>query len=635
MLTSGKQSIQRLFQYALIIFLIMQIMAFWVLLQSEFPSDDAVILGRYGARFGFSLVVCAILLVIYTACVISHKRIFQFLSTIPSWLRWMGIYICVISVPIFWSLDINITLQVFFVTNSILAAMLLVLSNLNDADLRIPWLLLGLFGVGILLFYLLYAIVNPQPYAAHDEAIWADFATSFYRSGSLTALHRHYGAFVPTVQPGIGWSVTVYGWLLENFAMNELVGRIWNYSMYFVAIVLMARIAMRLYGWKVSLVSVMLALASSRMFPIVEYRPDHQLTFISMFALYASLNGRMARRTRNSLAWHFVCGLIAVSALQFHAMGILFAVTFSLLYAVEVLQTLWQEKRLTVPSAALAFGIGALVSTMAFWLFNIIPAGGFSEYWSFINHWSPQDSRYIGLNRWQLEQVIFFGGGVGFLYIGLHNWREHHHDRFLAIFVACLAVSIPIVDGQRYSDSYYLFFLIGLAILLMIPFGMRTSFTRNSVVMIFVLWSAMMSFVLIRNVNWQPIIAIAQGQPIQRPYHEFIEINDILHSQYLKDGDVVVSSPQLIWNWQEGRTLISVEAELFYVTHFQGDPITFWEELKPNVIARIDDPAFRTSEMLQYMKGLVTYIDVNGFMLCDQFNTDEYEVQIWRQTCSD
>jgi hypothetical protein len=426
----------------------------------EHTSDVGDILGLYSYRYAIGLAAHVLFTIVWLIVLLRREKVVIRLQSLSNRGRYTVIGVCVLVVVTSWLLSVDTTLVNYAAINTLFITLLLVRTQPDQVVQVRQWLWIGAAIVVVTVILLFMTALTRERFNP-DEANWADRSTTLFREGGLylrTWLHEPF-----VIKPGYGWSIAPLGWLYQNVLFDVRVSRIWNFAVISLAVVGVGLVTTHLYGRQAALISMGFAALSLFFFPISDYRSNHQLAAGGIFTFYAALRARVQGRA----FWHWLCGLLATLSLQLHIPGFIFAVAFALFYLFEVLWHLYQHKRLML-KGIVWFGIGAVVGTGIYWIFNIQIIGGLDVYLADLVRERGERLRYLPFLRWGglFESMIVWGGLAYIL------WRRSTPDRILLAFLACLLPAIAVFDTQGYRSLYNVFYVIPVGTLIID--GLRT-----------------------------------------------------------------------------------------------------------------------------------------------------------------
>ncbi|NJR12512.1 hypothetical protein HC776_01080 [bacterium] len=171
-------------------------------------SDSSDFLGRYSGRYGVVLIVHGLVLLLAAGGAWQAERLQTWLGRVPPSVKHGAILAAAALAFMVWFLPLEMQVRGFFALTLTQIAGLFILTLPDKPVSQRPFrraapALLIIFVVPVAL-----TIYTALPYSP-DEAHWADFASAIVRYGGL---YTPSWARTPMlIEPGIGWSVAVYG----------------------------------------------------------------------------------------------------------------------------------------------------------------------------------------------------------------------------------------------------------------------------------------------------------------------------------------------------------------------------------------------------------------------------------------
>src|SRR5690606_22390406 len=102
--------------------------------------------------------------------------------------------------------------------------------------------------------------------------------------------------------------------------------RVFQLVIYGLGILGLGLLSTRLYGKSAGLRVMMMAIVGSSFLIVFDFRADHLLVFPQAFAFFCAASAWQATTFRQRLVWNFLAGLIITLSLQFHAVGLAYAI---------------------------------------------------------------------------------------------------------------------------------------------------------------------------------------------------------------------------------------------------------------------------------------------------------------------
>jgi|GEM_PF-2104849 len=582
-----------------------------------YSSREGEVLGLFSRRYLLLMGLYFAVMLGWLAVLLLRKRVQAWLArSFPrGWLLALT-YAAVIGV---WLLPLPELLKEFTLMNWLLLALALIACAPDRPTVWRRWLIVGGLLVAVWLVPMMITVMttmNDSP----DEAHYADMATSPFRVGGLytrTWLRDHY-----IIEPGKGWSLAAYGWLLENVWFDVKMGRIWNFVAYVLAIIGIGAVTWRLYGKHAASVSALAAVFCHDFIPLVYYTPGHQLSAAATLVVFVALQARLG--TRRHGLWHALTGLFAVLSMQLHTAGIVFAVGMSLFYVAEFALNAARRRPMRELLWPLVwFGVGAGIGSAIYYVFNIMLAGGLNAYLDFLVRERGQRLHAFRYVAWRvLIEAVVIIGGLGFLV-----WRRLPNDRLYLGMLAAVIMGINIADTQGYRHHYAPLYFVPIGALvveglksagMMRGHNWRSAAAAACVVGVFALHTVW------TNIAWDNVVSVMQSGRL--PTYGLVGVGETLRS-YLRENDVLVSTHQLLWGMPEIERLYSSSAEPFVAERWSlSDPADVWERVAPTVIVRIDG-------YTDIRQGLEDYMARHDFQMCDAFVVQGIAVTVYRGSC--
>ncbi|MBN1451816.1 MAG: hypothetical protein JW963_12440 [Anaerolineales bacterium] len=587
----------------------------------DHESDVMQFLGRYSNRYAIALVLNIVLIGGWLAAFVWRRKVEQWLHRLPaSWRCATLVLSGVVTLGIWFISSLDGSAKIYVTLNWLLLVMVL-LQSLRDQPVRFRgWLWLWLGFVLVLLFPMFIGALSGRRFTP-DEAVWADMASSAFLGEGIYARVNLEKPFL--IEPGRGWSVAAYGWLLTHVSFDLLVGRIWNFAANLVAFVGIGALAARLYGRKAALISVIFAILARGFIQVVDYRPDHQLSGASVFIVLAAVQAHHSRRPFSRYLWHFTCGLLGPLSMELHAAGIVFAFGLSLFYLGEYMWLSYQQRRMAPLTPVLAFGAGAALGAGLFYLFNIVPVGGLDVFLGFLtNDRGERRGALPFLRGFTFLEKMVVWGALAYI-IG----RRNANDRLFLGILASILVGIMVLDTQGYYTTFIALFVVPVGTLLVNGFGSATLAPGNNRRAAWVTSAVLAAMILQLWFNFLSSPAIGQWFRTGKfPPNIYQELGPMLEP-FITDDDVIVSTPELIWGLPEHPHLVAAAAEPRRMRDWELDePIEVWERVQPTVV--ID-----TGSAIPLTPGLIEYLDVYQFVVCEDFQAFGRQILIYREEC--
>lgn len=595
--------------------------ALWLI--AGWQSDQATILGHYSlgvvlAFLGFALLGIAYLLLSFAF----DRQLENYLQKIPQKYRLAFLVLLALICFGFLQLSFRPGLVTTFTVNALVLSAIIILS-LTDYPFPtkgIRWLLLAL--IIFVTFTTFITVMIARPYDP-DEAIWGSAAISgFVHDG----FYDHVGFYHPYhIIPGMGWVTAIYGYLLQSFAYNLQIGRIMQFIIYTMTVGAIGFLATRLYNWRIGFVAMLIAFFSSAYYPVVDYRPDHFVPLGQMLAFGTLVSARKTQNSYIQVFLHFLTGFLITLSIQLHAVALVFIIGLSLFYTADFVWYIWREKTLNAKCLRpiISFGLGALLGTILYYIFNILPVGGIDTYLNVLIHERAVKRGWPKFYGWGMLELSFMFVGLTYLV-----WRRSSEDKLYLALLFCSAIGL-IADTQGYGVPYRGLFIIPFALALVESFETfkdpeKWHLRQLAAIAIVIVALLGQRF---RFTDWNAIQEAIQSGHL--PQHTAVAFaNGVLG--HLHDDDknrVIVGTHELIWALGGYKNFYSPLAEGHAKTQRGWEGTQVWDYLKPDLY--IEAPT-----RLNTPPGLRAYLDREGFQVCETFNSAGYPVKIYRRDCS-
>lgn len=591
--------------------------AVWICLIAmwQHHSDEGPFLNAFSYRYSLLLMLGTATAVSWLVVFIRRKRLAPFLRLLIPVSQWLFV-LPGVAIVLTLLLPIAQPFRDFVLINVLAAAALLSGVQMPERTRLRRGLQIALMGILVLLMLgLLLTHLNDLRFSP-DEAHWADYASTAIRAGGLYA--RTWLQEPVVILPGLGWSVAVYGWLLENVAFDIRIGRLWTFGWHLLAVLGVGLVTWRLYGKKAAWVSAGFVLVSITLMPVWDYRPHYQLTAASMFIAFAAVHAR--RVSRWAALWHLLCGLLATLSLQLHAGGIFFVVGFGLFYLLDFIIGCVRRRRVVGWQWLALFGLGTLVGGVFYYFANIAPVGGLTAFWEALTASRGARNPWV-MPVWywpSLVEAVIIYFSFGYLL-----WRRKAEDRLFLGLVLCVALAKSILDTQGYISPVVGFFAVPIGVLMVDGL----SLLRERPVWIWLSLCLIGGLAVMRmgdSVAWSEVWrTLREGRFAPTVYEQLRPLTAPL----VYDDDVVVSNHLYLFTQPELSHLVSVAGELTAMRRWgYSDPLAVWERVQPTVIIDIE----REMEMPQ---GLLSYMAQEQFDICQQFLVAERTITLYRENC--
>ncbi|MBC7811824.1 MAG: hypothetical protein H7175_11790 [Burkholderiales bacterium] len=580
-------------------------------------SASGEVLGVYSKGYAVVLALHIALSLGWIAAFALRKRLKGWLSR--PWPRGWVLTISYIPLLLLWLTLFEEVIKQYVALNWLLLALVIVVCAPDERTQWRRWLMGGGIIVLLLLPLVLITVLTIMRFSP-DEAQYADMATSPFRVGGLYS--RLWMRTPYVIEPGKGWSLAAYGWVLENVWYDIKAGRLWNFVVYLLAIAGIGAIAARLYGRRAAVVSVFIAALSQTFIPVVDYRPNHQLAAAVVLLTFTAIQARLGTKRRGM--WHALTGLFATLSMQLHTAGVVFVLGFSVFYVTEFALNIVRRRpvrEMLMP--LLWFGIGAGIGSAVYYVFNIALSGGLQNYVDFLLTTRGTRLKTFAYLRWPslIEWVIIL---AGFAFIA---WRRRGADRLFLGILASVLVGVSLMDTQGYTHHYAPLYFVPIGTLIADGFftrgivrGTNWRSAAAAACIVVVLAGRMLgSFVA-----WDNVTVVLQTGTL--PPYLYAEMGETL-AQAISADDVVVGTHQLLWSFPDHEHLYSASAEGTAMERWGlSDPSAVWERAAPTVIVKVDGQT-------DVGPGLEDYMARHDFQMCDAFVVQGIAVTVYRESC--
>lgn len=463
-------------------------------------------------------------------------------------------------------------------------------------------------SIPIILFTLLGRPFSP------DEAIWADVAASYRRTGNLSYTLANNIPY--RITPGLGWIHVLHGEIQWLFDFDIRVARAFQLVIYGLGILSLGLLSKQLYGKWAGVTVMVMAVVGSSFLIVFDYRPDHFLILPQALAFFCAVTAWQSTSTRPRLIWNFLAGLLITLSLQFHAVGLAYAIGMSLFYALEFVIVIFYEKRITSETfqTILAFSMGAGIGTAIFYFANILAVGGLEVYLDALisTRFSTQREFQYLFHSSQFDTVLMWAGLLFLL------WRHNSDDRRYLSLLALTLLGIYLVDTQGYVYPYLALFIVPMSALV------TDGFPKRKTWILAVLTIALLPQTL-HWADWRLVSQVFRTQSI--PPHS-IELvgHEILERVPIYKDTVIVGTHELIWVMPDNDSLHAIASEGVMPKYMDITPLGVWELLRPEIYIELPTRAVTP-------QGLSTYLEQEGFEICQEFSLSGIDVIIHRIEC--
>jgi hypothetical protein len=574
-------------------------------------SVGGTLLNAYTPRYSLALAAHAALSLLWIALLVWRRAEGALLQRIPRRLRLAGAIGFTMIGALAPLLPIEADVRSYVSANCLLLALLLIATWTMPFALPKQLFWIAAAAAAVIVIGMALSTLTRFPFSP-DEAHWADYASTAW-NGTPPGVYARMWLMPPQViAPGIGWSVAAYGWFLENVWFDIRMGRLWNLAFNTAAVLFASALAWRLYGRRAGALALMFAALSAGIIPVFDYRPAHQLAFAGGLIALCAAQARRAQRA--SLLWHGAVGLLAALSLQLHAAGIAFAFGSSLFYLLEGVFSLVQ-RRSPQWRALLAYGVGALVGTVIYYLFNILPAGGLDAYLAALTAERGARLNWFAFLTWDsFAEWIVFALALIFLLL-----RRSCADRFLLLFIACTWIGLGLFDTQGYRAPTA--GLLACAAGAALADGLGFVQQRRWVIAVVLTVTAGGAFAFIDGRGLEAWLQT--GTP---PTYVYRDLRAPLQA-YIRDDDVIAGSHLLIWTLPDYPQLVSYAGELTGMRRWSLiDSEAVWERVAPTVVIDI-------APEMTINPGLAEYMQRRQFVPCASFSIRQLNITLYRPEC--
>ena len=578
-------------------------------------STGDAFLGRYSARYGVALLACVCVACAWLIAFLQQAKLSKIIERRKP-LMFGGLCVILVAcIGLQFVTVIAVVLRHFAALNGLLL-LAIGLTFIPDAAVkRRIWLgLLSVSAIGISGLSLITAL-TALPYSP-DEAHWADFASTPYVSDGLYS--RTWRDDPVLVRPGLGWSVAVYGWVLENITFDMRVGRLWEFGMNLLISLGAAIVAYQLSGRAAALLAFCIALCTT-VFVSLDYRPDTQVVPIGLLCIVIVLHTRTQQKPLH--AWHFIAGFAVTFAMQLHAISIVYAFAISAYYAFDLFSAL-QQRNTHLLRRTLTYGIGATLGTALVFAFNILPVG-LDYYLAELTSTRLSPERELNMLRWPLLQGLLVALGVAYLL-----WRRRAADRIFLSLLLLIFLGSLIFDTQGYSIQYQALLLPPAAVMLIDAWrtkSIKTGVNRRAVWLSACVLLMLGTGYAAEHVHWSGVQHLLTSGRLPEP-----ENHVLAHSvePHIKPGDVIASTHELIWALHDHTGLVSFAAEQNRQRYAPTEDLAdVWRELQPTVVVAIP-------RRIVMPPGMQSYLIEANFQRCTSYTVIGIGVTILRPDCS-
>jgi len=584
-------------------------------------SADVELLGRYSAGYAIILMLNILLILFWGILTVRHRQVENWLQRWSGSCR-MGVTgIAGLIVLGIWLTSVDSEIKQYLATNwLVLSALFIYVTPDQAIRWRWQWFLLG--GLVVLLLPAFITVLANRRFRP-DEAHWADYATTFFRTDGVYA--RTWLQEPVVIAPGVGWSVAGYGWLLKNVAFRPETGRVWNFATYLLAFVGVGAVSWRLYGREAAIISLAFAALSRAFILAFEYRPDHQLPVAATLVLFTAIQARYRQRQGIQMSWHFLCGLAATLALELHAAGVVFPAGLTLFYVAEWGYLSFRQRRVASIIHLLSFGAGAFIGVSIYYFLNIQPVGGLEPFLDVLIGERWQRPSILRSLQWpSLQEGLVLVAAFGYIL-----WRRRRADRLFLSILACIFLAIHYLDSPGYRTTFNALVVIPVGTLIVDGFaapGMATGKNLRAILVAATLMFALASSMIGEIINWPNFAHWVRTGELPSFLYEDLKLT---LTPFIQEDDVIVSTHQLIWTIPDHPNLYSFAAEATGMERWGlTDPASVWERVQPTVVVYIDG-------QMHFDPGLRRFMDEHSFQSCASLDVQGTAITIFRPDCLD
>lgn len=577
-------------------------------------STGGTVLGAYSSGYFAFLVLTIVVIIAWIILLIWHKKILQWVAK-PFVQRalFVAFALSAIGILVLSTRGFRWDINEFFGMNWGFLAVVLFYPHKDTPQQQRYWIAFALSITFLVAIPITLMTLLGRPYSP-DEAIWADIAASYRRVGSVSYSLAHNIPY--TITPGIGWIHALHGEFQWMFDFDIRVARMFQLVTYGLGILGLGLLSTRLYGKSAGLRVILMAIVGSSFLIVFDYRADHMLIFPQAFAFFCIVSAWQSTTIQQRLIWNFLAGLLITLSLQFHAVGLAYAIGMSLFYLLEAIISLIREKRITAENAQIiiSYGIGAGIGTLIYYFANIVPVGGLDAYLTALISDRFSDNRsfqYLLLSS-QLDTVLLWSGLLYLL------WRHNSNDRrYLTLVVFCM-LGIYLVDTQGYVYPYLALFLVPMSALVSNGFPKRQSWVMAVLVVA-------LTPQTLQWINLNTVMTAIRTQSI--PPH-VIELagREILNRVPMDDDTVIVGTHELVWVMPDNQNLHAIASEGTMPKYMDITPLGVWELLEPEIYIEMSNRAITPP-------GLSDYLTQENFQICQEFSYYGVEIVIHRVDC--
>lgn len=577
-------------------------------------STGGTILGSYSRGYFAFLVLTVIVIIAWLALLIWHKQILRATAKPVVQRILFGIFILAgIAMIVLSTRGFDWAITEFFGMNWGLFAIVLFYPHEDNSEHERYWLFFTFIAIFLISIPIILMSLLGRPFSP-DEAIWADIAASYRRVGNLTYTMANNRPFVIT--PGLGWIHALHGEIQWLFDFDIRVARTFQLVIHGLSILSLGLLSKRLYGKSAGIAVMVIAIAGTSFLNAFDYRPDHLLILPQALAFFCAVAAWQSTTVKQRALWDFLTGLLITISLEFHAAGLAYAIGMSLFYLLEAIISLVRDKRFTKANLQMliAYGFGAGIGTLIYYFANILPVGGLNVYLETLisDRLSGNRSFLYLFFTSQFDTVLLWGSLLFLL------WRHNLDDRRYLRLLMLTMLGIFLVDTQGYVYPYLALFLVPMSALVSNGFPKR----QNWVI-------AVVAVALIpQTLQWIDMKAVTNALMTQSIPPHAIEIagREILNRVAMDDDTVIVSTHELVWAMPNNENLHAIASEGAMPKFMDITPLEVWELLQPEIYIEMSNRAITEP-------GLATYLEQEGFQVCQEFSVYGIDIVIHRVIC--
>lgn len=578
-------------------------------------------LGAYSTTYFLLVVICIVFTMLWLLVFVLRQRVQRWLERQPTGLLHAGMGAALVIGAGIWLLNGEVLPKTFIALSMWGFIVVLAYARPDYELVSRRWLWACVLSVVILLIPLI--IQNIAVYThTPDEAFWADYASTLWQRGGLYS--RTWAGEPMLIKPGVGWSVGMYGFLLQYVAFDIRIGRLWIVCFTLLCIGLVGLLSRRLYNSTVAMLAMVVAALSMTFFPYSDFRPDYLISLVAPFAAWCLLRGRDAATTPRRVMWAALCGFCVTQSLNLHAVGVVIAVAFALFIGLEALRAAVMTKRVDMLETG-GFVIGALLGTGLYYATNIVPVGGLSAFvGELVRERFSAKSLYRSSSLEWPSQLEYFFMLAGYAYL---VWRHNRSDRFLLAIGALLVGVGLVLDTQKYITPYRTWHMIPIGVLLAeatrhahlrVGYNARTALISSACVIFFV--AALVG----EGIQWRSVGEVIRTGEF--PVYPTVVLAEKFEAD-IAPADVLVSTHEFIWTFHALENFYSVGAEKQLMARYMlTDPQAAWDRIAPTVVIHL-------LNQMEITPGLQAYMEAHDFQHCQSYRAGGLTADLYRAVC--